>query len=135
MTTRADIDLRERLEDLLQHIRTGRIVEALREFYDPNVTMQDNANPPCIGLEANIARERQFAAGVKAWKGYEVTAIGVGGNVTFYEATVDFVTTDGAPVHLEQVAVAKWKDGKIVQERFYYDTGAGRATPASLERP
>jgi hypothetical protein len=27
------------------------------------------------------------------------------------------------PVHLEQVAVAKWKNGKIVHERFYYDTG------------
>jgi hypothetical protein len=26
-------------------------------------------------------------------------------------------------VHLEQVSVAKWKNGKIVHERFYYDTG------------
>jgi len=27
-------------------------------------------------------------------------------------------------VHMEQVVVAKWRNGKIVHERFYYDTGA-----------
>jgi hypothetical protein len=27
---------------------------------------------------------------------------------------------------MEQVVVAKWKNGKIVHERFYYDTGVGK---------
>jgi len=31
--------------------------------------------------------------------------------------------TNGQSMHLEQVSVAKWKNGKIVHERFYYDTG------------
>jgi hypothetical protein len=29
-------------------------------------------------------------------------------------------------MHMEQVAVARWKHGKIVHERFYYDTGASK---------
>ncbi len=62
-------------------------------------------------------------SGVKEWKGFTVTTSGVGDNVTFYESTSDFVTTGGVPVHLEQVSVAKWKNGKIVHERFYYDIG------------
>lgn len=33
------------------------------------------------------------------------------------------IWTDGVPVHVEQVSVAKWKNGKIAHERFYYDTG------------
>jgi ketosteroid isomerase-like protein len=36
---------------------------------------------------------------------------------------MEFVATSGQPVRLEQVSVAKWKNGKIVSERFYYDTG------------
>ena len=48
---------------------------------------------------------------------------GVGDDVTFYECAVDFIATSGQPVHMEQVVVARWKDGKIVHERFYYDTG------------
>jgi ketosteroid isomerase-like protein len=117
------VHLQQRLQDLHNHIRQGKIIEALNEFYDTDTVMQDNANPPTKGLTANIEREKQFMSGVKEWKGFNVTASGVGDNVTFYEATVDFITTDGQYSHLEQVSVAKWKKGKIVHERFYYDTG------------
>jgi ketosteroid isomerase-like protein len=117
------VHLQQRLQDLHHHIRQGKIIEALNEFYDTDTVMQDNANPPTKGLAANIEREKQFMSGVKEWKEFNVTASGVGDNVTFYEAIVDFITTDGDYAHLEQVSVAKWKNGKIVHERFYYDTG------------
>jgi ketosteroid isomerase-like protein len=116
-------NLQQRLQDLLNHIRQGKIIEAMNEFYDKDTVMQNNANPPTKGLAANIEREKQFMSGVKEWKGFTVTASGVGDNVTFYESTSNFVTTGGQPVHLEQVSVAKWKNGKIVHERFYSDTG------------
>ena len=73
------------------------------------------------GLAANIERERQFIGTVKEWRGFAVTARG---DVNFYECARKFIATDGAKVHTEQVSVAKWEDGKIVQEWFYYDTGA-----------
>jgi len=116
-------NLQQRLNDLFGYIRQGKIIEAMNEFYDKDTVMQDNANPPTKGLAANIEREKQFMSGVKEWKGFTVTASGVGDNVTFYESTSDFVTTGGQLVHLEQVSVAKWKNGKILHERFYYDTG------------
>ena len=115
------VNLQQRLQGLINHIQQGKIIEALNEYYDTETVMQDNANPPTKGLAANIEREKHFNSGVKEWKGYHVTASGVGDNVTFYEAVVDFITTDGQPMHLEQVSVAKWKNGKIVHERFYYD--------------
>ncbi|MEX5214553.1 MAG: ester cyclase [Nitrospiraceae bacterium] len=115
--------LQQRLQDLLDHIRNGKIIEAMNEFYDKDTVMQDNANPPTKGLAANIEREKQFLSGVKEWKGFSVKASAAGDNVTFYESTMDFIATNGQPVHMEQVAVANWNNGKIVHERFYYDTG------------
>jgi hypothetical protein len=116
--------LQLRLNDLFGYIRQGKIIEAMSEFYDKDVKMQDNANPPTIGQAANIDREKQFLSGVKEWKGFNVTASAVGDNVTFYECSLDFIATSGQPVHMEQVVVAKWNNGKIVHERFYYDTVA-----------
>lgn len=116
-------NLQQRLNDLFGCIRQGKIIDAMNEFYDQDTVMQENANPPTKGLAANVEREKQFMSGVKEWKGFTVTASGVGDNVTFYESTSDFVTTGGVPVHVEQVSVAKWKNGKIVHERFYYDMG------------
>ena len=117
------VDLQQRLQELLNYTRQGKVVEAMNEFYDTDTEMQENANPATKGLAANIEREKQFMSGVKEWKGFNVTALGVGDNVTFYEATADFITTKGQAMHLEEVSVAKWKNGKIVHERFYYDTG------------
>jgi ketosteroid isomerase-like protein len=119
-------DLRQRLNDLINHVRQGKIIEAMNEFYDKDTVMQDNANPPTMGLAANIEREKEFVSGVKEWKGFNITASGVGDNTTFYESTMDFIATNGQPFHMEQVSVAKWKNGKIVHERFYYDTGASK---------
>jgi ketosteroid isomerase-like protein len=116
-------NLQQRLNDLFGYIRQGKIIEAMNEFYDKDVVMQEIANPPTKGLGANIEREKQAIGGVKELTGFTVTASGVGDNVTFYESTSDFVTTSGVPGHVEQVSVAKWKNGKIVHERFYYDTG------------
>ena len=117
------VNLQQRLNDLFGYIRQGKILEAIREFYDKDVEMQENANPPTVGLSANAEREKQFLNGVKEWKGFTVTASAVGDNVTFYECSLDFIATNGQPVHMEQVVVTKWKNGKIVHERFYYDMG------------
>lgn len=117
-------NLQQRLNDLFGYIRQGKILDAMAEFYDKDVTMQENANPPTVGQAANVEREKQFLSGVKEWKGFNVTASAVGDNVTFYECSLDFIATSGQAVHMEQVVVSRWKGGKIVHERFYYDAGA-----------
>lgn len=116
------MNIQQRLQDLFRYVREGRILDAMNEFYDKDTVMQENANPPTKGLAANIEREKQFLSMVKEWKGFDVPTTGVGDGVTFYENVVDFIATDGKPVHMEQVAVQKWRNGKIVHERFYYDT-------------
>ncbi len=122
MSATTTVTVRDRVQELIQYIKLGHIIEAMHEFYDKDVKMQENANPPTVGLPANIEREKQFLKGVKEWKGSTVKAIAVEGNVSFVEWVFDWISVDGNPVHLEQVAVAKWRDGKIVHEQFYYDT-------------
>ncbi|WP_455244606.1 hypothetical protein [Petrachloros mirabilis] len=127
MSVAAANELETRLKELQHYIREGRVIDALLEFYDVNVSMQENANHPTVGLQANIEREKQFLGGVKEWKGFHVKAVGIGHDVTFYEAVFDWIATDGTPIHIEQVALAKWRNGKIVHERFFYDTGGARS--------
>jgi ketosteroid isomerase-like protein len=121
MSTPTTITLQDRLEDLFSYIREGRIIDAINEFYAEDAVMQENSLPPTVGREANLEREKQFLNTVKEWKGFEVTAKSVGEDVTFYETVMDWVTTDGTPVHVEQVVVAKWRDGKIIKERYYHN--------------
>jgi ketosteroid isomerase-like protein len=114
-----------RVNELQQWIGKGQIIEAMNEFYAPDVTMQENASPPTAGLHANIEREKQFVSQVKTWKGYNVKALAADEKTgtALVESTIDFVNQQGQHVHMAQVSVQRWKDGKIVHERFYYDTG------------
>lgn len=121
MSTQIAINLQDRLEDLFAHIREGRILDAINEFYAEDVVMQENDQPPTVGRKANLEREKQFISTVKEWKRFDVTAKGVGEDVTFYETVMDWVATDGTPVHVEQVVVAKWQDGRITHERYYHN--------------
>jgi ketosteroid isomerase-like protein len=116
------LKIADRVAELLRYIQSGRIIEAMNEFYAEDTVMQENRNVPTRGLAANIEREKQFLSQVKEWRGFEATATAVNGDVSFIESTMDFVATTGAEVHLEQVSVARWRDGKIVSERFYYDS-------------
>ena len=122
MNTPTTITLQDRLEDLFSYIRKGRILDAINEFYAEDAVMQENNLLPTVGREANFEREKQFLSTVKEWKRFDVPAKGVGEDVTFYETVMDWVTTDGTPVHVEQVVVAKWRNGKIIHERYYHNS-------------
>lgn len=111
----------ERAKELQSYIQSGRIIDAMNEFYAHDCAMQENAAAPCIGLAVNIEREQKFLSAVKEWKGYTVKALAASGDVSIVESAMEFVNTEGKHIKLEQVSVQRWKDGKIVHERFYYN--------------
>ncbi len=110
-----------RLHELLDYVRQGRIIDAMRDFYAEDTVMQENLSEPTRGRGANIVREQAFVDSVAEWTGFEVTALAGDGDVTFYESTLSFVPKGGAPVSITQVAVQRWRDGRIVHERFYHN--------------
>ncbi|GAB4451788.1 MAG: hypothetical protein OHK0029_01590 [Armatimonadaceae bacterium] len=109
-----------RLEELLGYIREGRIMDAMREFYADEVVMDEPIYGTTNGLEANLKREENFVNSVQEFRKFEVPRMAVGENTGFYENVMEWVGTDGKEYHVEQVSVQTWKDGKIVEERFYY---------------
>ena len=62
------MSIQTRARDLIEYMNTGRILEAMEEFYDESIEMRENGNPPTIGLAANIEREKQFLSQIKEWK-------------------------------------------------------------------
>lgn len=113
--------VRQRLEDLHDYLRQGRILEAMEEFYADEVVMEEPAYGATHGLAANIEREKKFVESVKEFKNFQVLRLGVSEDASFYENVMDWIDVEGNPVHVEQVSAAEWRDGKIVRERFYYN--------------
>jgi hypothetical protein len=96
-------------------------MDAMREFYAEDVVMEEPAYGKTTGLEANLEREDKFVASVKEFKNFDAPKVAIGENCSLYENVMDWVDVNGNEVHVEQVSVAEWRDGKIVHERFYYN--------------
>lgn len=107
------------LDDALNRmIKEGQILAAIERFYAADVEMRENGDAPTRGRTANLAREEAFFAGVVVHEARLVSQA-IGDGVTATEWRFDW-TIGGKRGQLEQVALRRWQDGRIVSERFYY---------------
>lgn len=114
----------EQLENELNvMIQRGEILPAFEKFYAENVVMQENSEPPVPGKAANRDREKAFVDSVQAVHGIKLMRSAANGEVAFGEWLFDVTFKGGGRVKLEQVSVRQWRDGKVVNERFYYNKG------------
>ena len=83
--------------------------------------MQENQNPPRVGLEALLANERE------ALKRFVPPVVATCASFVADDDRVainwifEFGTDDGKQHRLDEIAWQEWSGEKIVRERFYYD--------------
>ena len=115
MTNIAELD--KRLNDA---ILNGKAMEAFEELYDDNIVMQENSDDEFRGKDFNRKREQDFFQSVEAGHGGQVLASAVHGDTSFSEWEMDISIKGVGRITMAQVAVRRWKNGKIVHERFYH---------------
>lgn len=120
------MNLKEKIDEMNRMVASGQNMEAFEKFYHDEVVMQENNQPVTAGKAANREREKkaqeQMMASIEQFHGAEAIAVAVGENTTMVEWSFDMTYKGGKRSKMEQVAVQKWKDGKIIHERFYYPT-------------
>jgi len=112
---------RDHVTRLVRYVEANRILDAIDELYDEHVSMQDNHNPPVVGQAENRERERQFFGGITLHQ-HRALSIAVDGDQAVIHWLLEFTGGDGKRYRLDQLAHQEWKDGRIVRERFYYDS-------------
>jgi hypothetical protein len=115
---------RNRVNQLVDWVQQGRIMDAMSEFYAKDVQMQENSNAPTVGLQANLAREQKFVESIGLVHECVAQSTIVDGDQAVIHWIMDYTGKDGVRIRLDQLAVQQWSDGRIVSERFVYDSGA-----------
>jgi len=116
-TTTDTATLDQTLNDM---VLSGKALEAFEQFYADDVVMQENSDEPRVGKDVNRKAEQDFFASLEAFHEGKVLASAVNGDTSFSEWFMDVTFKGGQRYKLAQVAVRKWKNGKIVHERFYH---------------
>ena len=113
--------LRDNVADLNRQILAGEILPAFEQYYADDVVMIDAGQPPREGKDVNRKYEEVFVNGLTEFRNAEVksSAIDEANGKALTEWHFDFTHSDFGDQTYDQVAVQTWKDGKIVEERFY----------------
>lgn len=115
------MDLRTNVDQLNQMILEGKILEAFDKFYADDVVMQDNDYPARAGKEVNRQFEETFVNGLTEFRGAKVVNSIISDDVVAVEWWFDYTHKDFGTRNYTQLAVQRWKNGKIVEEKFYYN--------------
>jgi len=119
-----ETQLRHRVDTLNTMIQQGRIMDAMNEFYADDVVMSENDTEATVGLEANLEREKEFVANTQ-WHACELKDVAIDGDTAMVRWRMDFTNAlYGQRLAFTQVAFQRWRNGKIVEERFYYSPTA-----------
>ena len=115
-------NIKELIEDLVKMVNEGKILEAFEKYYADNVTMQENEGTPRVGKDANREYEKAFVEGIVEFHSAKTLGIATGDNYSTVESFMDITHKAWGRSARSQVAVQRWENGKIVSEKFYYDT-------------
>lgn len=118
------MSIRNNVNELVEMVQNGQILEAYDKFYAENVAMRENVGAPVVGKAINREREIAFLSAVKEVHENRADFVAVDGDRAIVGWKLEFTNTDGVRIRLDQVSVQNWENGQIVDERFVYDTGS-----------
>jgi ketosteroid isomerase-like protein len=104
---------------LNEMIIQGKSVEALERFYAEDVVAQENDEPERVGRAAWLQARTQMEKMIKKFDA-KVLAHAANGDVSLSEWEYNVELEGMGPIVMKQVAVRRWRDGRIVRERFYH---------------
>lgn len=112
----------ETLQAMLSILKEGRMTEGQETYFADDIVTQEGGNPPLSGKQAAIERLNQFreTIGVAGFISYDIRTVAVAGNTSFYDAALNLKLNNGETIRLEQVVKTEWRDGKIINERYYH---------------
>jgi ketosteroid isomerase-like protein len=117
------MSIKPQVLDLISLVENGKMLEAMTKYYDENVAMQENVSPPTIGLAENYARETAFYGSLRALK-FTLVSVVVEGDRAVINWVFDYTTPDGTQYRMDEIAIQTWRNGKVVHERYIYDTAS-----------
>ena len=112
--------IEDALVDLKELLGKGQFLEAMDKYLADDVVLQEANGEPKVGKDFCIAAEKELLATVVEFYRYEMNNVAVTGDFSYYEAIMEFKTNDGQHHKFEQVNRTQWKDGKIINERYYH---------------
>jgi ketosteroid isomerase-like protein len=121
---------RETVDAFVAQVLSGEHVEAIRDWYAEDASMQENQEPPRVGRELLMEHERQALARNAEVKTELMSPVMVDGDRVAIHWRFTFVSRKGRAASFEEIARQEWRGDKVWREQFFYDPAQMQRAPA-----
>ncbi len=97
----------------------GKSADAFQRFYAEDVVSQENDEPERLGRDTWMRARQEMEKNIKKFDA-RVLANAANGDVSFSEWEYSVEIEGMGAMKIVQVAVRRWKGGRVVRERFYH---------------
>jgi hypothetical protein len=113
---------KEKVTDLYRLITNGQLMDAFEKYYADEVVMTELGEEPRVGKELNRSYEQKFLDSIEDFHGMGIDSITADDDnaVTAVESWMDVSLKGVGRIKMNQVAVQRWANGLIIEERFYH---------------
>jgi len=112
---------RETVDAFVAQVLRGEHVEAIRDWYADDASMQENQDAPRVGREVLMEGERQMLARVATVKTELLSPPVVDGDRVAIHWRFTFTSRKGHVNSFEEIAWQTWRGDKVWREVFFYD--------------
>ena len=113
------MSIEKRVQKLDEMTAAGQILEALEEYYHPELTTREGNDDEIKSKEAHRKKLETFFSEIEKVNRIELHSSAVGGDVSMSEFTFDMVKKDGDRILWNEILRRQWKDGLVIDERYY----------------
>jgi len=117
---------RETVDAFVAQVLSGDHVEAIRDWYADDASMQENQDAPRVGRELLMAGEAQMLARQAEVKTELLAPPIVDGDRVAIHWRFTFTSMKGHVNSFEEIAWQAWRGDKVWREVFFYDPGQTR---------
>lgn len=114
-------NLKDNVDKLNELLKNGKISEAFDKYYNIDVKIHVDGNPPITGKEQK--REMIFLQEIEKLNSAEIMLVAFGGSnddFTVTEWEINLENKKGKKMTIYRVNVQHWKDDKIIDEKIYF---------------
>ena len=116
------VEFKEKVKEFNSLVGEGKFMAAVDKFYADNIVSVDNEGKPTEGIAAFKEAINKFMDNASNIKTEMLNLILID-NISVTERHYSFDHKMDGHWDYKQISVQRWKDGKIVHERHYYNIG------------
>lgn len=124
----SDAALRARVEQMVDMLNRGQLLECMQAFYAPDVRVFENDFPFAESMSEAVDRQRPFVDGCSRIDGdVHLAYLDLGRGISVLENRTKYDHPENGPGQVAGLHVLYWHDEMITREEYFSGTKADEA--------